>query len=168
MRWRKQTIHTAVFYVFIIVLFLFGTFVGNSAVAVISETMPAERKNRIVIDAGHGGEDGGATSCSGILESNINLAIARKLDDLMHFLGYDTRMIRKSDISVYTKGDTIAQKKISDLRQRVRIANETPNAILISIHQNQYLEEKYKGAQVFYAETEGSIDLAKQLQNSFV
>ena len=69
----------------------------------------------IIVDAGHGGEDGGATSCTGVLESSINLEIAARLNDLAKFLGFQTKMIRSSDVSVYTEGKTIAQKKVSDL-----------------------------------------------------
>ena len=101
---------------------------GSRAITVISENMPVERQHCIIIDAGHGGEDGGATSCTGKLESSFNLEISLRLNDLLHLLGYDTVMIRTSDVSIYTKGETIAQKKVSDLKERVRIANETENA----------------------------------------
>ena len=77
-------------------------------------------------------------------------------------------MIRTEDVSIYTKGETIAQKKVSDLKERVRIVNETENALLISIHQNTYPESRYSGAQVFYSETDGSQQLAKELQSAFV
>lgn len=140
---------------------------GSRAITVISENMPVERQHCIIIDAGHGGEDGGATSCTGKLESSFNLEISLRLNDLLHLLGYDTAMIRTSDVSIYTKGETIAQKKVSDLKERVRIANETENALLLSIHQNTYPESRYSGAQVFYANTAGSQQLAKELQSSF-
>lgn len=141
---------------------------SSQAVSVISKNSPIERKHCIIIDPGHGGEDGGATSCSGILESQFNLEISRRLNDLLQFLGYKTRMIRNSDISIYVKGDTIAQKKVSDLQERVRIANETDNGLLLSIHQNNFSDSRYSGAQVFYAKTEGSQALAKRLQNNFL
>ena len=140
---------------------------GSRAITVISQNMPVERQHCIIIDAGHGGEDGGATSCTGKLESSFNLEISLRLNDLLHLLGYDTAMTRTSDVSIYTKGETIAQKKVSDLKERVRIANETENALLLSIHQNTYPESRYSGAQVFYANTAGSQQLAKELQSSF-
>lgn len=121
-----------------------------------------------MIDPGHGGEDGGATSCTGRMESEYNLAISTKLEDLLHLLGYRTRMTRTSDVSIYRTGDTIAQKKHSDLQERVRIVNETDNALLISIHQNQFRESQYSGAQVFYAKTDGSKELGHQLQANLV
>lgn len=141
---------------------------GSRAVTVIAENMPIEREHCIVIDPGHGGEDGGATSCTGLVESTYNLDISLRLNDLLHLLGHDTKMTRTADISIYTKGETIAQKKASDLKERVRIVNETENALLISIHQNNFSDSRYSGAQVFYAGTEGSEALAKQLQSAFV
>lgn len=155
-------------YILILAGFILGTFLGNEAVTAMSENTRMEARRRIVIDAGHGGEDGGATSCSGVLESNINLEISLRLNDLFHFLGYDTVMIRTTDCSVYTQGNTIAQHKVSDLKQRVKITNETENPLLISIHQNLFADSRYSGAQVFYAPTLGSETLAKQLQSDLV
>lgn len=149
-------------------LTLLCAWLGSRAVSVISETLPFERTHCIVIDPGHGGEDGGATSCTGRLESEYNLAISRRLGDLLHLLGYRTRMTRTSDVSIYSTGDTIAQKKVSDLKERVRIVNETGNALLVSIHQNQFSDSRYSGAQVFYAKTEGSKELGQQMQTKLV
>ena len=155
-------------YLVIILMFLVGIFSGSRAVTVIAETRPVHRQHCIVIDAGHGGVDGGATSCTGKLESAFNLEIALKLNDLFHLLGYETKMIRTTDVSVYTKGESIAQKKVSDLRERVRIVNETENALLLSIHQNNFTDSRYSGAQVFFGREEGSEALAKQLQSLLV
>ncbi len=155
-------------YLMILALF-FGLAVGGSrAVTVLSENAPILDRKTVVIDAGHGGPDGGATSCTGILESQFNLEIALRLRDLMEILGIQTVMIRETDCSVYTQGNTIAQKKVSDLKERVRIVNSTENATLVSIHQNLFSDAKYSGAQVFYAKTEGSQELAKDLQNAFI
>lgn len=164
----KRKIPLIVTYSLTIACLLAAVIWGSRAVTVFSESLPIERGRCIVIDAGHGGEDGGAISCTGRLESGYNLEIALRLRDLFHLLGYDTKMIRTTDISVYTEGDTLARKKISDLKQRVRIVNETENALLLSIHQNQFPDSRYSGAQVFYSGTEGSEALAKQLQAAFI
>ena len=139
---------------------------GNQAVTVISQNLPPEREYCFIIDPGHGGVDGGATSVTGKLESTLNLEISLRLNDLLRFLGYQTRMIRTEDVSVHTKGETIAQKKMSDLKERTRICNETAGAVLLSIHQNTFSQEKYSGAQVFYAGTDGSDVLAEDLQKN--
>lgn len=164
MKKRKGWIH---YYLITIISVLLIINWGSRAVTVIAENTPIERKHCIIIDPGHGGVDGGATSCTGLLESTLNLEISLRLNDLFHLLGYDTRIIRTGDISVYTKGETIAQKKISDLKERVRIVNETENAILVSIHQNNFSDSRYSGAQIFYSSTAQSKQLAEQLQTAF-
>jgi N-acetylmuramoyl-L-alanine amidase len=128
----------------------------------------SEAETCIVIDPGHGGEDGGAVSCSGVPESTYNLAISHRLKDMMNLLGYKTVMVRNSDTAVYTQGETLAQKKASDLKERVKLVNNTGRALFVSIHQNYFSDSRYSGAQVFYASTEGSEQLAKELQNEFV
>ena len=160
--------HYYLFCVSTMVLMLLCAYWGSRVVTVISEELPFVRKHCIVIDPGHGGEDGGAVSCTGRMESEYNLAISRRLDDLLHLLGYRTRMTRTSDVSIYTTGSTLAQKKVSDLKERVRIVNETGNALLVSIHQNQFSDSRYSGAQVFYAKTAGSKDLGQKLQAELV
>lgn len=164
---KRKHIQLHFLYFLIISGLLIGIYGGNRAVTVISENLAIERKHCIILDAGHGGVDGGATSCTGKLESGYNLEIALRMNDLLHFLGWETNMIRTTDSSVYTKGETIAQKKISDLKERVRICNETENAVLISIHQNNFTDSRYSGAQVFYPSTKGSEELAKRLQDAF-
>lgn len=165
---RLQKIISIVsFYMLIVSLFITATYWGSEATTAIAQMIPAPRNHTVIIDAGHGGEDGGATSCTGKLESTFNLEIALRLDDLMHLLGIHTIMVRTSDISVYTQGNTIAAKKVSDLKNRVNLVNKTENAILLSIHQNTFPESQYHGAQVFYApEGEGKA-LAESLQSTF-
>lgn len=163
---HKSVVMSILIYTLVISCFVAATYWGSAAVTTMSQKIPLKREHTIIIDAGHGGVDGGATSCTGVLESEINLEIALKLNDLMHLLGYKTTMIRTTDCSIYTKGETIAAKKISDLKERVRIVNETQNGILVSIHQNTFSDTRYSGAQVFFPPTEGSIELAKAMQNA--
>ena len=165
---KKYALYLVPVYALALLGFLISVLLANQAVTVISQNTGLENRLCFIIDAGHGGVDGGAVSCTGVYEKNINLEIALRLDDLMHLLGYDTIMIRTTDISVYTSGETIAAKKASDLKERVRIVNGQENAILLSIHQNHYSDSRYGGAQVFYPKTEGSEQLAKQLQAAFV
>lgn len=164
----KKTVRIILFYSMVISLFLLGTIIGNQAVMTVAEMLPVKRQHFIIIDAGHGGEDGGAISCTNKKESTFNLQISLRLEDLFHLLGYDTMMIRKTDSSVYTSGKTIAQKKISDLKHRVEIVNSIQNGILISIHQNTFPEAKYSGAQVFFAKTPSSAELANQIQAAMI
>lgn len=165
---KKHIPSIAILYAVILCAVLMLTFAGSKVVTVISENTPPQRHHCVIIDAGHGGVDGGATSCSGVLESSINLEIALRLNDLLHLLGINTQMIRTTDISVYTEGHSIAAKKVSDLKNRVRIINETENGILISIHQNHFSDSRYSGAQVFYPNTAGSETLARNLQSLMI
>lgn len=121
----------------------------------------------VILDAGHGGEDGGASTADGVLESGINLEIALRLRDLLAFAGVDTQMIRDTDTAVYS-GDcrTISQKKVSDLKNRAAMVNAVENGLLVSIHQNYFEQTKYCGAQVFFAKTDGSKALAERIQQS--
>lgn len=165
---KGNWLSTAVVYALVLSLFLLISFGAGLATNTVAQLVPMERDFQIVIDPGHGGVDGGATSCTGILESQFNLEISMRLRDLFHLLGYKTVMIRTSDISVYTSGDTIAAQKVSDLRHRVRLVNETNDAVLVSIHQNTFQDSQYHGAQVFYGPSDGCESLAKAVQNQFV
>ena len=153
--------------VMVLTVYLFAAICADKAITVIAENKEVLPLRRIVIDAGHGGEDGGATSCSGVLESKINLEISLRLRDLLNFLGYQTIMIRTDDSAIHTDGSTIAQRKVSDLKNRVQLVNNAENALLLSIHQNYFTDSRYNGAQVFYAESEGSQQLAEIMQNAF-
>jgi len=152
------------FYGFTILSALIGVTLGSRAVTTFAENRVPADTICIVIDPGHGGEDGGAISLSGIPESTYNLDISHRLNDLLQLMGYRTKLIRDSDVSIYTKGKTLSQKKISDLKERVRIINETENAILLSIHQNHFSDPKYSGGQIFHTGQQGSEALAKHLQ----
>lgn len=122
------------------------------------QVMPAsagagDQRPTLILDAGHGGEDGGAVSAAGDRESDINLSIVLKLDALMAFFGVDARTTRDADISLHAGDcDTLREKKVSDLKNRVAMVNETENAMLISVHQNHFTDPRYDGAQVFYNE----------------
>ena len=155
-------------YVLILSCFLVAGIGGSRAISVIAENAPLTGRKRVMIDPGHGGVDGGATSCSGVLESKINLEIALRVNDMLHLLGIDTVMTRTTDTSLHTQGNTIASQKVSDLKERVKMANNGENTILVSIHQNHFTDSRYSGAQVFYAPNAASMDFAGKMQESFV
>lgn len=119
----------------------------------------------LVIDAGHGGIDGGAISADGTKESSLNLAIALRLDSIVRFCGQKTVMTRLDDSK---KTDMLSYSEHEDLKNRADMVNRTANAVLISIHQNNYPTAQPKGAQVFYSSCEGSERLGKLLQTNLV
>ena len=121
----------------------------------------------LILDAGHGGEDGGATSADGTKESEINLQLVLRLEALCALCGRKTYLIRRDDRSVYSPDcTTVSEKKRSDLRNRVEMVNSLPGTFLLSIHQNKFPQGKYRGAQVFYGEVGNSKELAEQVQSS--
>lgn len=124
----------------------------------------------IIIDAGHGGEDGGTQSAEGILEKDINLFVAKKLEALLKKEGFRTVMTRSDDSMIYDSYcKTIKSKKTSDLHNRLEIMKKYPDCIFLSIHQNHFTESKYDGAQVFFRpDHEESEHLAACVQESIV
>ncbi|MBR3570325.1 MAG: N-acetylmuramoyl-L-alanine amidase [Oscillibacter sp.] len=122
----------------------------------------------VVIDAGHGGEDGGAVSPTGIPESGLNLSIAFRVRDLLRLTGCRTSMTRTEDVSI---GDnslaTVRARKASDIRRRTELVNATENAVLLSVHQNSLPSSPIThGAQAFWNRREGGETLAKLIQAS--
>ncbi len=121
----------------------------------------------LLIDAGHGGEDGGAVSISGAVESHINLAVALRIKALMDFCGVNSALLRESDVSLHdSNAETLRQKKVSDLHNRVDIIEGTEHAILLSIHQNTFTSPKYHGAQVFFGLNPDSLPMAQAVQDT--
>ncbi|MBQ6540529.1 MAG: N-acetylmuramoyl-L-alanine amidase [Oscillospiraceae bacterium] len=121
----------------------------------------------VIIDPGHGGEDGGAVSPDGVYESDINLDVSLKLEQLMAFTGVRPVMTRSSrDIDYPDDADTIRKKKVYDQKTRVELINSLPGGVLISVHQNKYTDSGPSGAQVLFAATEGSGRLASVMESA--
>ena len=121
----------------------------------------------LILDAGHGGEDGGAVSVTGVPESRVNLEIVQKLRDTLALYGVDPVVLREEDVSLHDpEASTLRKKKRSDLKNRVRAVEAVEGGTLLSIHQNSYPGSQYRGAQVFYAPTGGSRELAELLQTA--
>ena len=138
---------------------------AQSRAARTAAMTPEAAAPTVVLDAGHGGEDGGASTADGVPESQINLAVTLRMDALLRLLGYDTVLVRTDDRAIYSAGArTLSEKKVSDIKNRVALVEQTPDALLVSIHQNTFPEEKYSGAQVFSAPTAGSERLAELAQ----
>ena len=164
MRKRKLLLLLLPAYIVVLCGLMLIGYVTDKSVTVITEKQPINSRKCVIIDAGHGGVDGGATSCTGVPESKLNLEVALRTNDLLHLLGIHTKMIRTEDISIYNSGNTIAAKKMSDLKERVNIINSTENSILLSIHMNYFSDAKYRGPQVFYSTVPKSKDLANTMQ----
>lgn len=158
----------ALFLCFCVVATIYGAPNYQSSSYTTNAT-PADTAPRftIVLDAGHGGEDGGTVSASGICEKDINLAIAKKLESLLTVCGISVVMTRSEDILLYDKTiDFHGRKKALDLAARRRIAEETENAVFVSIHMNAFPSAKYNGLQVWYSQNSPhSLTLAQSMQS---
>ena len=124
----------------------------------------------IILDAGHGGEDGGAVAPDGTPEKDINLSVSEIIAMYFDWFGVDYVMVREKDELI---GDnslpTVRERKVSDIRKRMSLVKQTPGAVLLSIHQNIFISSRYSGTQVFYAKNApGSMELAETIQRAVV
>lgn len=128
------------------------------------ETDSHERR-RIIIDAGHGGKDGGAVSVTGSFEKHLNLDISLSMRETLHILGYEVIMTRESDVElIHIDGGT---RKMQDLKGRLEIATDNGDAVFVSIHMNKFTASQYSGLQVYYSpNSANSFDIAISVQNS--
>ena len=118
-----------------------------------------------ILDAGHGGEDAGAIGINGVLEKDINLAVCNTLAEILKTNGYNVILTRTEDKLLYTEEENIkGQRKIHDLKNRLKVAKENPEAIFISIHMNKFSQESCRGMQIYYAQNEESLKLAQSIQ----
>lgn len=142
--------------------------VPNNIAVSAPEHITQPTKRIFVLDAGHGGADGGAVSIEGAYESQINLAITLRLYDLLMLLGQTSVLTRTTAASLADDSSaSLRQQKVSDTQNRVAIVNGINGAVLISIHQNALVgHAAVHGAQVFYSPTEGSDSLAENVQQS--
>lgn len=154
-----------------VILITFGIILYSSFSNITARTASdnIDQQPTIIIDAGHGGEDGGA-EVEGVLEKDINLSIANKLSDILRLCGCNVTEIRDEDISVYNSdAQTLREKKVSDLHHRAEIVNSSENNILVSIHQNKFENSAYNGAQIFYSPNhENSRVLAEDVRSAVV
>lgn len=123
-------------------------------------------KYTIVVDSGHGGIDPGKVSADGAYEKDVNLAIALKLRDELQKRDCQVVMTRESDEGLYDP--SASNKKMSDMKKRIQIMNDSNPDLIVSIHQNSFSDTISKGAQVFYqSSSEAGKALAETLQNAW-
>jgi len=102
----------------------------------------------VVLDAGHGGRDGGAKSASGILEKDVVLAVTQKVETHLRLAGIEVVLTRDGDYDLAPDG--AKKRKNPDLNRRAEIFNSQENAIAVSIHANATTNDDWSGAQTFY------------------
>ncbi len=165
---RKKINHFWVFFCFIALSFISVTGIllhVHQSKPILAAYSPSPV---IIIDAGHGGMDGGAVGIDGQIEKEINLSIALKLDVMLRAYGFQTILTRDTDKSIHNPdAKTVRQQKTSDLKNRLQLLENTSSGILISIHQNKYSQSAAHGTQVFYGKNcPESKELAEMLQRT--
>ncbi|MBU3160319.1 N-acetylmuramoyl-L-alanine amidase CwlD [Clostridium frigoris] len=164
MKYRNNKLIAIVMVIAIGIVSLIGINLG-----IAKETMNSNQagNKKILIDSGHGGMDGGASSKNGTVEKNINLIIATKLKVSLQKAGYEVFMTREDDTGLYSNKGTIRQKYREDLRRRCDLKESSSCDMFVSIHLNYFTESKYYGAQVWYSNYKDSSILASAIQRNF-
>ncbi|MBQ3086735.1 MAG: N-acetylmuramoyl-L-alanine amidase [Clostridia bacterium] len=159
---EKQKIFTVTSVIFGLLLLLLVCVSENTQA--VNMSIHEKKQDILIIDAGHGGEDGGAIAADGTLEKDINLNIALQVKSMATLFGYKTIMIRTTDSDLADHSlSTIRKRKVSDINARMNILKENPSAIYVGIHQNYYEGANVRGFQVFYSENS---DISKNIAYS--
>lgn len=163
------------FYIVVSLCIVFFSFLAFAAYGKIEDKASNQKSSKnytVVLDAGHGGEDGGAVGFNNICEKDINLSIALGLRDLLEASGYNVIMTRQEDTAIYDEScKSLREKKRSDLKNRLEIIKENSqdSNIFISVHQNKFTDPKYSGSQIFYSKNNPlSQELATYIKQSIV
>ena len=169
----KQSIFNIIFYIILIAIILGLVFLLVFVIMKINVYAEEEinpKQTCILIDPGHGAEDGGAVSDSGLVEKEVNLSISNYLKEYLELSGYQVLMTRCGDTIMGDQSlPTVKERLRSDMNARLELYNSENVDYVISIHQNKFGESKYSGAQVFYSPNdEKSEKLADCMQRSIV
>lgn len=140
---------------------------GCAAVIAAKETAVQPRHLRVVVDAGHGLPDGGAVGTLGTVEQEVNLAIAKKLQEILTAKGAEVIMTREDENGLWTKkSTTIRQMKVEDMRKRLEIMQKSHADIFVTIHMNSFPNSSASGLRIFYSAQFPEIkDLAENIQS---
>lgn len=150
-----------------IILIAAAILLSQNTTYLVSNSKTEVKNPRIVIDAGHGGNDPGKIGVSGEKEKDINLAIAKKLEKLLKKADVEVIMTRNKDVGLYNPNSS--NKKVDDMRKRCQLIDESEAHFTVSIHQNSYHQGAIRGSQVFYYEhSDEGERIAKLLQTKLV
>ena len=164
---KSLKVSQVLFYILISIILLLAVLFLLQEEGKMPFAHPSMKTDRsiLVIDAGHGGADGGAVSVTGTRESVINLDISLRLAALAGLTGTDFVLTRSSEeIDYPPEATTISKMKKFDQKQRVELINSVPNGVLMSVHQNFFPHKSPRGPQAFYAKSDGSDSLAVMVQ----
>lgn len=135
---------------------------SSSKIRLETSAQPLKNMPKVLIDPGHGGQDGGAV-CNGVLEKDINLLISKDSADLIRLLGFETALTRDDDSFVSDSGSNVKERKLNDMKARLQMYNSDESNVIISIHQNKFSDSKAHGSQIFFSPNN---ELSKSLAES--
>ena len=116
------------------------------------QSVDANPRPMIILDAGHGGEDGGATGTNGVTEKDLNMTLTSALATLLRLGGYEVLESRTEDKLLYDEGTKKGHKKQGDLKNRLALTKQYPESVFISIHMNTFPGESCRGTQIWYSQ----------------
>ena len=162
-QWKKYLLGC----VLLVIAVLLAWTTGGQVVQAVAQSRSV---HTLVIDAGHGGFDGGAIGSNGTTEQDINLSIAKRVQLLASFFGVQTTMTREDTNALdYDSSRPVRENKISDIKAREQIVEQTANPVFLSIHLNKFSDAQYHGAQGFYSTNHaGGCALAELLQDALI
>ena len=143
-------------------VFMLLMVMSGSKIRLETSAQPLKNMPKILIDPGHGGQDGGAV-CNGVLEKDINLLISKDSADLIRLLGFETALTRDDDSFVSDSGSNVKERKLNDMKARLKMYNSDESNVIISIHQNKFSDSKAHGSQIFFSPNN---ELSKSLAES--
>jgi len=153
------------FTAFSLAVSLTAIYIGGTVTKTVSSFYIEEAPAKIVVDAGHGGRDGGAVADDGTLEKDLNLSLALSVADALKIMGADVVLTRERDI-MYASEDS-PHKKLDDLNARIKTVNDAGDCVFVSIHMNKFPVAKYSGLQVYYSpQNEDSKAVAEAVQTA--
>ena len=165
-RVSKILLYTTVFLVILGIALQISSKIFSDQSLYAEEVSAMTDRKTIIIDAGHGGEDCGAIGQNGLYEKDLNMQVALTLGEMLSEKGFAVIYTRTDDKLLYTEAENIKGiRKISDLKNRCKIAKEYSDSVFVSIHMNSFTDSKYSGLQVYYSQNnDSSKQLAEKVQ----
>ena len=162
---RKKVIGIIVLLALVIAICYVRPYKDNEIISAIS----SQNHPQIILDAGHGGFDGGAVAEDGTVEKDINLKLCTLLCSMLRDCGYEVILTREGDVSTDDSEAKNSSRKRSDLKNRLELMNKYPDAVFVSIHLNKFTTSAARGSQVFYSgNNDESKVLADSIQSSII
>ena len=166
--YAKETLLKILVILIITLSVAFGAVIREFGENLSVEAINPDETRFVILDAGHGGEDSGACGGDGSLEKNVNLSITLEIGAQLSEEGYTVIYTRTEDKRLYSPEENgKGLRKLSDLKNRVRVSEEYPEALFVSIHTNSFGDARYSGLQVYYSTNSPlSRNLAQNIQES--